>query len=61
MVASAREVYALLDSEKFHITGVSLFARFKELTGIVTTYPIKNQDLLKVLEQNHVKVFYANQ
>ena len=56
MVASAKEVYALLDESKFHSMGVSLFANFGELTGLVTSRPIKNPELLKRLEDEHVQV-----
>lgn len=59
MVASAREVYALLDESKFHIMGVNLFADFSELTGIITSKPIVNQELLQRLEAEHVKIIYS--
>ena len=39
--------------------GVNLFADFQELTGIVTSKPITDKMLLERLEQEHVKVIYA--
>lgn len=61
MVASAKEVYALLDESKFHSMGVSLFADFKDLTGIITSKPISDPKLLERLEQEHVKVIYTDE
>lgn len=59
MIASARESYVLLDSSKFHIMGINLFADFRDLTGIITTKPILNEKLLERLERENVKVIYA--
>ena len=56
IIKSAQEVYALLVESKFHATGVNLFADFRELTGIVTSKPVTNPDLLERLEQEHVQV-----
>jgi len=56
MIKSAQEIYALLVESKFHATGVNLFADFRELTGIVTSKPVTNSDLLERLEQEHVQV-----
>lgn len=56
MIKSAQEIYALLVESKFHATGVNLFADFRELTGIVTSKPVTNPDLLERLEQEHVQV-----
>lgn len=61
MVTSAKEVYALLDESKFHSMGVSLFADFKDLTGLITSKPITDPDLLKRLEEEHVRVIYAEE
>lgn len=59
MIASAREVYALLDESKFHIMGVNLFADFNELTGIITSRPIAGEQLLARLEQENIQVIYS--
>lgn len=59
MIASARESYVLLDSSKFHIMGINLFADFRDLTGIITAKPILNEKLLERLERENVKVIYA--
>ena len=59
MIASAREVYALLDESKFHIMGVNLFADFQELTGLITSKPIVNQELIHRLEEENVKIIYS--
>ena len=59
MLESTSEVYALLDSSKFSIMGINLFADFSELTGIITSKPIKNQHLLERLDKLNVKVIYA--
>jgi DeoR/GlpR family transcriptional regulator of sugar metabolism len=56
IIKSAQEVYALLVESKFHATGVNLFADFRELTGIVTSKPVTNPDLLERLEQEHVQI-----
>ena len=56
MVRSAREVYALLDASKFHIMGVNLFADFQELSGVITSRPITNSNLLERLKAEHVRV-----
>ena len=56
MVASAKEVYALLDESKFHSMGVSLFADFKDLSGIITSKSIDDPELLQRLEEENVQV-----
>ena len=56
MVASAKEVYALLDESKFHSMGVSLFADFKDLSGIITSKSIDDPELLQRLEEQNVQV-----
>lgn len=59
MVQSANEVYVLLDSSKFHCMGITVFADFNELTGIITSKPIQNERLLERLDKLNVKVIYA--
>lgn len=56
MVASAKEVYALLDESKFYSMGVSLFADFKDLSGIITSKSIDDPELLQRLEEENVQV-----
>jgi DeoR/GlpR family transcriptional regulator of sugar metabolism len=60
MVQTANEVYALIDSSKFNIMGVNLFVDFSEITGIVTSKPIKNHKLLERLDMLNVKIIYAD-
>jgi DeoR/GlpR family transcriptional regulator of sugar metabolism len=61
MMQSANEVYVLLDSSKFDCMGITIFADFSELTGLVTTRPIKNGRLLERLDKLGVKVIYAEE
>jgi len=60
IIKSADEVYALIDSTKFHISGVNVFSEFSELTGIITARPIEDPKLIQVLEENNVKIIYVN-
>jgi DeoR/GlpR family transcriptional regulator of sugar metabolism len=59
MIQSASEVYALIDSSKFNIMGINLFVDFSEITGIVTSKPIRNQALLERLDKLNVKIIYS--
>lgn len=59
MMASGEEVYAIIDSSKFDSLGITVVADFRELTGLVTSRPIKNERLLARLGELGVKVVYA--
>ena len=60
MIASAQEVYALLDESKFHAMGVNLFAGFQDLTGIVTSKPLTDPELLQQLKNAGTQVLYSD-
>ncbi len=60
MIESADEVYALIDSSKFNLRGVSMFVDFSELTGLVTSKPITNPRLLERFDKLNLKVIYAD-
>lgn len=60
MIESAKKVYALFDASKFDFLGISLFADFSELTGIVTDKPIANPKLRRRLEELGVDVIVAD-
>jgi len=59
MLQSANEVYGLIDSSKFCIAGINMFADFSELTGIVTSKVITNEKLLRRLDKLGTKIIYA--
>lgn len=59
MMESAIEKYVLMDSSKFDIMGINLFADFADLTGVITSRPIRNEKLLRRLEKLRVKVLYS--
>ena len=59
MVKAATKVYAVLDSSKFERTGVELSVKFSELTGIVTSEKIKNEEVLNELNRLGVELHYT--
>lgn len=61
MLASAEETYALLDSSKFDFMGITMFAKFTELTGLITSKPITNPRLLEHFDAINLKVLYAEE
>ncbi len=61
MLESAREVYVLLDSGKFEFMGIKLLMDFSELTGLVTSKPIRDERLLERLHKLGVRIYYGDE
>ena len=59
MLEAADQVYALIDSSKFDFMGISLFVNFSELTGVVTSRPIRNQRIVERLTRLGLRIVYA--
>lgn len=59
MLESAEEAYALIDSSKFSFMGIRVFCEFHELTGLVTSKPIQNEQLLEHLDKIGLRVIYS--
>lgn len=59
IIETACEVYALLDSTKFNTPGVNLFARFDQLTGIITYGKIANEEILEQCYAHNIKIIDA--
>lgn len=60
MLASAAEAYALIDSSKFDVLGITMFANFSELDGVITSRPLKDGKLAERLESLGTRVVYAD-
>ena len=60
MAEAADEVYILLDSSKFNITGICTFLDFSEIDGLVTSRPISNKKLEERLHKLGVKIYYSD-
>lgn len=61
MMEVATKTYALLDSSKFDSSGLIVFAEFHELTGVITSEPIKNKRILEQLNNANVEIIYASE
>ena len=59
MMQSANKVILLADSSKFEVSGMILFADFKEIDCLITSKPIKDKELKKRLDSLGVKVVIA--
>lgn len=59
MLEAAQERYALIDSSKFQFMGITLLCDFSELTGIVTSKPIRNEQLLERFDKLGLKIIYS--
>ena len=44
MIGAARKTYAVLDSSKFHISSVNLFADFSDISAIITEKPVEDAE-----------------
>lgn len=60
IIKSADRVYAILDSSKFERKGADLSVRFANLTGIITSEKIKDQDLLNELNRLGVQLYFTS-
>ncbi len=60
MAECADKVYILLDSSKFHITGICTFLDFSEIDGLVTSRKITDQKLLDRLQSLGVELYYSD-
>ena len=61
MVEMADEVYVLVDSSKFESSGIIRFADFSDLTGLVTTKPIRNERILEEIDKHNVNLIVAGE
>lgn len=60
MLASAEKAYVLMDSSKFNYRGITKFADFSELTGIVTSRPVDDPELLERIDSLGIDIIYAD-
>ena len=59
MIKSANKVILLVDSSKFEVSGMVLFADFKEIDILVTSKPIQDLELKQRLDSLGVEVIVA--
>lgn len=60
MMKAAKQVFALLDSSKFHNTSISMFAEFKYIDYIITDMPIEDIALREELDRLEVEIIIAS-
>jgi len=60
MIEAAREVYALIDSSKFNVSGVNVFCEFQYIDHLITIRTPENENILNEINKMGVDVIYAN-
>ncbi|MDI9430037.1 MAG: DeoR/GlpR family DNA-binding transcription regulator [Spirochaetota bacterium] len=56
MVQSAKQVWAVIDAEKFDTAGINVFCTFDELDYIITDQAIRDETVRAKLKEHHVQV-----
>ncbi|MBN1468292.1 MAG: DeoR/GlpR transcriptional regulator [Fusobacteriaceae bacterium] len=59
VISKSKKIYLLADEEKFDNFGAITFARFEEITGLITNASPKN-DLLSLLKEKKVELYLCD-